>query len=61
MEPQFPFNIGLAAIAVSRGSLFPPADRSGVELDMTGALTQVVVTAVGHFRGEGMAMVEAVS
>jgi 3-oxoacyl-[acyl-carrier-protein] synthase II len=58
-EPQFPMNVALAAIAVNRGSLFPPADNSGVERPMDGPLSQAVVTSVGHWRGEGMALVEA--
>jgi 3-oxoacyl-[acyl-carrier-protein] synthase II len=60
-EPQFPMNLALAAIAVSRGSLFPPGDGSGVELPMAGRLSQAVVTAVGHWRGEGIGLVEAAS
>jgi 3-oxoacyl-[acyl-carrier-protein] synthase II len=59
-EPQFPMNVALAAIAVSRGKLFPPSDSSGVERPFDGALSQVVVTGVGHWRGEGLALVEAV-
>ena len=58
-EPQFPMNVALAAIAVSRGNLYPPAEES--ERPMTGPLKQAVVTAVGHWRGEGLALVEAVS
>jgi len=53
--------VALAAIAVSRGNLFPSADGSGVERAMQDALTQVVVTSVGHWRGEGLALVEAAS
>ena len=60
-EPQFPMNVALAAIAISRGSLFPPADTSGVERPMNGELKQAIVTAVGHWRGEGLALVEAAS
>ena len=59
-EPQFPMNVALAALAVRNGRLFPPADSAGVEKPMDGPLTQVVVTGVGHWRGEGMALVEAV-
>ncbi|HZS65000.1 MAG TPA: beta-ketoacyl-ACP synthase [Xanthobacteraceae bacterium] len=59
MEPQFIMNIALAAIAVARANLFPPGDNSGVERPMQGKLTQVVVTGVGHWRGEGLALVEA--
>jgi 3-oxoacyl-[acyl-carrier-protein] synthase II len=58
-EPQFPMNVALAAIAVSRGNLYPPSDGSGVERAMAGPLTQVVVTSIGHWRGEGLALVEA--
>ena len=60
LEPQFPMNVALAAIAVSRGKLYPPGDRSGVERPMDGPLAQVVVTGIGHWRGEGLALVEAV-
>jgi 3-oxoacyl-[acyl-carrier-protein] synthase II len=64
-EPQFPMNVALAAIAVSRGKLYPPADDSAgdlaVERAMQGPLTQVVVTSIGHWRGEGLALVEAES
>src|SRR5262249_5200770 len=58
-EPQFPMNVALAAVAVSRGSLYPPGDDSGVERAMGGPLKQAVVTSVGHWRGEGLALVEA--
>jgi len=61
LEPQFSMNIALAAVATKHGKLFAPADRSGVEKDMTGSLRQAVVTGVGHWRGEGLALVEAVS
>ena len=60
LEPQFPMNVALAAIAVSRGKLFPPKDKSGMEKPMDAPLSQVVVTAVGHWRGEGLALVEAI-
>jgi len=61
MEPQFPMNVALAAIAVSRGNLFPPTDDSGVERSLDHSITQAIITAVGHWRGEGMALVEAAS
>jgi 3-oxoacyl-[acyl-carrier-protein] synthase II len=59
MEPAFPMNVALAALALSRGSLFAPRDKTGFEKPMTGALKQVVVTSAGYWRGEGMALVEA--
>ena len=61
LEPQFPINIALATVALGHGSLFPPCDSTGLERSMTGDLTQVVVTGVGHWRGEGLALVERIS
>ena len=58
LEPQFAMNIALATIALGRGNLFPPCDSTGLERPMNGQLTQVVVTGVGHWRGEGLALVE---
>ena len=59
-EPQFAMNIALACLALGREKLFPPFDSSGIEQAYEGPLDQVAVTAVGHWRGEGMALVEAV-
>jgi 3-oxoacyl-[acyl-carrier-protein] synthase II len=58
MEPAFPMTAALAALAVSRGSLFPPRDASGFEKPMADALKQAIVIGVGYWRGEGMALVE---
>jgi 3-oxoacyl-[acyl-carrier-protein] synthase II len=57
-EPQFVMNIALAALALRHGKLFPPADSSGVEETWEESLGQAVVTGTGHWRGEGMALVE---
>jgi 3-oxoacyl-[acyl-carrier-protein] synthase II len=59
-EPQFAMNAALATLALSHGQLYPPCDRTGVEKEMTEKPTQVVVTGVGHWRGEGLALIEAV-
>jgi 3-oxoacyl-[acyl-carrier-protein] synthase II len=59
-EPQFPMNIALATLALGHQKLFSPGDSSGVERELTGSVEQIVVTSVGHWRGEGMALVEAV-
>jgi 3-oxoacyl-[acyl-carrier-protein] synthase II len=61
LEPQFPMNIALAAVALGHGSLFPPCDSTGLERPMSGPLSQVVVTGVGHWRGEALALVEKVA
>jgi 3-oxoacyl-[acyl-carrier-protein] synthase II len=60
VEPQFAMNMALATIALSTGRLFPSFDTSGFERAMDAPLHQVVVTAVGHWRGEGLALLEAV-
>ena len=61
METQFALGLGLAALSISRGALFPPGDSSGMEIEMAGPPSQIVVVGAGHWRGEGMALVEAVS
>lgn len=58
LEPQFVMNIALAALAIGHASLFPPCDSTGLERPMSGDLQQVLVTGVGHWRGEGLALVE---
>jgi 3-oxoacyl-[acyl-carrier-protein] synthase II len=60
METQFPLGIGLAALSISRGALFPPDDSSDVEIEMSKPPAQIVVVGAGHWRGEGMALVEAI-
>lgn len=55
VEPQFAMNIALASLAVSRERLFASQDRS--ERAMDGALKAALVTGVGHWRGEGLALV----
>ncbi|TMJ02161.1 MAG: beta-ketoacyl-ACP synthase [Alphaproteobacteria bacterium] len=59
-ETQFPANIALAAAAIQHGRLYPACDGSGMERPMDARLRQVVVTGVGHRRGESLALVEAV-
>jgi 3-oxoacyl-[acyl-carrier-protein] synthase II len=58
LEPQFVMNIALATVALEHEKLFAPASSSGFEAAMDKPLGQTVVTGVGHWRGEGMALVE---
>ena len=60
IESQFAMNVALAAIAVKHGRLYPPCDPTGFERPMDAILRQAIVTGVGHWRGEGLALVEAV-
>jgi 3-oxoacyl-[acyl-carrier-protein] synthase II len=58
MEGQFALGLALAVQAISSGALFPPAARSPEEAAFDGAPAAIVVTSVGHQRGEGLAVVE---
>jgi 3-oxoacyl-[acyl-carrier-protein] synthase II len=60
MEAQFQLGLALAALSLSRGKLFPPDGRSPVEVEMSQSPSQIVVIGTGHWRGEGMALVEAI-
>jgi 3-oxoacyl-[acyl-carrier-protein] synthase II len=58
VEAQFTLNVGLGALALSRGALWPPCDPTGFELPASGPFTQIVVSAVSSWRGEGVALIE---
>ena len=57
MEPSFPANVALAAMAVSRRRLFTPLEAAELERPMSEELRQVLVTSWGHWRGETTAVV----
>jgi 3-oxoacyl-[acyl-carrier-protein] synthase II len=61
METQFPLGLAMAALSISRRALFAPNDSTGLEIEMSVPPTQIVVIGAGHWRGEGMALVEAIS
>jgi 3-oxoacyl-[acyl-carrier-protein] synthase II len=58
VEAQFPLGIAVAALCLSHGALFPAYDDSGMETGPAGPVSQVAVVGAGHWRGEGMALVE---
>ena len=60
-EAQFPLALALASLSVSRGEMVPPNDRSGRETETNEMPLQIAAVGVGHWRGEGMALVEAAS
>jgi 3-oxoacyl-[acyl-carrier-protein] synthase II len=61
VETQFPLGLALAALSISRGALFAANDPTGLEVEMAAPPTQIVVVGAGHWRGEGMALVEAIN
>jgi 3-oxoacyl-[acyl-carrier-protein] synthase II len=58
LEPAFPMNVALATLALQHRELFASCDSSGFEKPMQAPLNRVLVTGVGHWRGEGLALVE---
>lgn len=59
VEAHFIAGVALAALAVSRRSYFAPFDESGFERPFQGVPRRALVTSFGHWRGEGLALLEA--
>lgn len=59
MEASFLINLALGALCLSRGNVFAANDPSGFEFEASGKPSQIIVSSVGHWRGEGMARLEA--
>jgi 3-oxoacyl-[acyl-carrier-protein] synthase II len=59
-EPMFPFGIAFAALAVANGKL--AAAMPGVPMETAGAdgVKSIIISTVGHWRGEGVGIVEAI-
>lgn len=57
-ECHLSLGIALGALSLSRGEIYPANDTAGVEVESTVAPRQIAVIAAGHWRGEGMALVE---
>ncbi|MEI8145222.1 MAG: beta-ketoacyl-ACP synthase [Alphaproteobacteria bacterium] len=60
LEAQFPANVALGALMVSKGEAVHPIGDSTSEAVVKRRIKQAVVTSIGHWRGEGMGLVEAV-
>ncbi len=60
VEAHFPSGVCLAALALSEGRFYEPMPDCAFETDYRGDLGQVLVTGVGHWRGEGLALLERV-
>jgi 3-oxoacyl-[acyl-carrier-protein] synthase II len=60
VEASFPFNVSIAALALRQGHLYPglpgdPPDSSDLD-----ALNRLLVTSVGHWRGEAVVLLSTV-
>jgi 3-oxoacyl-[acyl-carrier-protein] synthase II len=60
MEAQFLANIAIGCETLRKGTLFPPSGSGDTGTVPSGGIRQAVITSVGHWRGEGIALVEKV-
>ncbi len=60
MEAQFLANIAIGCQAVRKGTLFPQSGSGDTGEAPSSGIRQAVVTNVGHWRGEGLALIERV-
>ena len=58
MEAQFPIGVALAALAVSKQAFYDPFDDTGIESDYSADTERVLISNWGHWRGEGLALVD---
>lgn len=61
VEAHFPLGVALAALSLASGRFYAPFDGSGVERGYDGVPDRILVTGVGHWRGEGLALIESVA
>jgi 3-oxoacyl-[acyl-carrier-protein] synthase II len=59
VETQFVANLGIACAVLGHGKLFPPTG-TGDRDESPPDLSQIVVTGIGSWRGEGLALIERV-
>jgi 3-oxoacyl-[acyl-carrier-protein] synthase II len=52
-------NLGIASMVIEHGKLFAPTG-SGDFGESPPSLSQIVVTGIGNWRGEGLALIERV-
>lgn len=60
MEAQFLANIAIGCQAVRKGELFPGSGSGDSGGAPAQSIRQALVTSVGHWRGEGLALVEKI-
>lgn len=60
VDTQFMANLGIGCAAIEHGKLFAPTGSGDIGASPQG-LRQVVVTSIGNWRGEGLALLERVN
>jgi 3-oxoacyl-[acyl-carrier-protein] synthase II len=60
VDTQFMANLGIGCAAIEHGKLFAPTG-SGDSGTSPAGLRQIVVTSIGNWRGEGLALLERVN
>lgn len=60
LEAHFLVGIALAGLALSKSEFFSPFDDSGIERTHSIWPDQILVTTFGHWRGEGLGLVQSV-
>jgi 3-oxoacyl-[acyl-carrier-protein] synthase II len=58
MESNFPAGIALAALSLKNQQLFPPFEEA--EIASTTSPNSILVTSIGHWKGEGLGLLEKV-
>ncbi len=59
IEANFPLGVALAAMALKNGDFYPPFEPA--ENPAKIPPNQILVSCLGHYRGEGMAMIDTAS
>jgi 3-oxoacyl-[acyl-carrier-protein] synthase II len=59
-ESMFPFGIAFAALAIANGKLAAAMPNVPLESAGSDGVRSILVTTVGHWRGEGVGIVEAI-
>lgn len=59
-ESMFPFGIAFAALAIANGKLAAPMPDVPIENAGADGVKSIIVSTVGHWRGEGAGIVEAI-
>jgi 3-oxoacyl-[acyl-carrier-protein] synthase II len=60
LEPGFAANVGLGALALSRGAFFPPFEPAAEPAWTGGAPERLLVTGLGQWRGEALGLLSSI-